>query len=139
MTDARDDLVARLASNSCRYAAESEYEASVRRIETDCEAATRIQQLTARVDELDEHCRRLGRGNAERYWEERWRDDYARLQAAEASLAEAERVMEPFAEIADNLDGVGDNAVVWAIPGETTAAAFRAARAWLDSRRASNT
>ncbi|MDI2706925.1 hypothetical protein QJ517_24970 [Pseudomonas aeruginosa] len=37
----------------------------------------------ARVAELEAHCVRLGQGEAERYWENRWRDADARLQELE--------------------------------------------------------
>lgn len=38
-----------------------------------------ITQLEARIAELEAHCVRLGQGDAERYWEGRWRDADAQL------------------------------------------------------------
>lgn len=44
----------------------------------------------ARLAELEAHCIRLGQGDAERYWENRWREDSARLVELERKLEEEE-------------------------------------------------
>ncbi len=46
----------------------------------------RNDRLAARITELEAHCIRLGQGGAERYWEERWRTDNARIAELEADL-----------------------------------------------------
>jgi len=51
---------------------------------------TLIAALADRIAELEAHCDRLGRGGAERYWEERWRDEAARVAELEAALEQFE-------------------------------------------------
>ncbi|BBT38808.1 hypothetical protein [Pseudomonas putida] len=45
-----------------------------------------VERLRARISELENHCKRLGQGDAERYWEGRWRDADANLAERDALL-----------------------------------------------------
>lgn len=47
------------------------------------------QRLLDRIAELEAHCVRLGQGEAERYWENRWREVDAELAALKAQLQAA--------------------------------------------------
>ena len=38
---------------------------------------TKVTELESEIERLNAHCKRLGEGGAERYWEERWRDEKA--------------------------------------------------------------
>lgn len=60
------------------------------------EAATAIEAkdaeiaaLRGQVKELEAHNKRLGQGGAERYWEERYRDEVICAEVAERKLTEA--------------------------------------------------
>ena len=45
----------------------------------EADAGAALAAKDARIAELEEHCKRLGAGDAERYWEGRWRDADAEL------------------------------------------------------------
>jgi hypothetical protein len=59
------------------------------RDEVIAEAATALDALSARVKELEAHNRRLGQGGAERYWENRYRDEATATARAEQQRDEA--------------------------------------------------
>src|SRR6185312_9737982 len=160
MTDARDDLVERNRADAlefCQGAFQQSFGLSDERTREYAKviaelmdhatgrAATRIQQLTARAEAAEASLADLRSGIAEMQrtkcgpachaddddpnclLEDRFTKE---IQSLRASLAEAERVMEPFAAEANQYDSDAPD-----YDGAIAVAHLRAARAWLDSRR----
>ena len=73
----RDRLIARIEALKAELVAAKTVNREVLSREND--------ELRAINDELREHVKRL-MGPPERYWEQRWRDEHARIEALEAAL-----------------------------------------------------
>lgn len=105
MTTPRDDI-AGLSERLRDYRVWSATHGRYNAVELTLEAATALDALQARVKELEDHNRRLGQGGAERYWEERYRDEAAHALRAQQERDEAyERAVQAIRG-ASSVDGV---------------------------------